>query len=242
VTVTDTTLDPVVLVPVDVSSDEQPDPDLLELLSPVKVVLVGWYPVPDQTPLEQMREEYEAEAVERIETVADAFPETTDIQTVVVFTRNRGDTIDRVASDYNCDVVAVPDEVRVVERVLVPVRGDVNVDRIVAVVGGLLAESSASATLFHAVPEDEDPTVGETLLQGVADNLVEAGVDRDRVDTELVESTSPIDDIVDAAQNHDVLVVGETDPSLIEHVLGDTLSRVVDRTDRPVLVVRDVTG
>ncbi|WP_458190430.1 hypothetical protein [Haladaptatus sp. NG-WS-4] len=41
--------EPTVLVPVDVSTEERPDPDLLELFHPVKVVLVGWYPVPDQT-------------------------------------------------------------------------------------------------------------------------------------------------------------------------------------------------
>jgi nucleotide-binding universal stress UspA family protein len=45
---------PSVLVPVDVSTDERPDPQLLELLEPARVVLGGWYPVPDQTLPEQL--------------------------------------------------------------------------------------------------------------------------------------------------------------------------------------------
>ncbi|MFB6228820.1 MAG: universal stress protein [Halobacteriales archaeon] len=232
---------PKILVPVNVSGDERPDPDLLELLHPVTVVLVGWHPVPDQTTLEQMKDEHEATAVERIENVAAAFPDEQDIETLVVFTRDRTETVDRVADDYDCDVVLVPEEVRVVERLLVPIRSDINVDRIVSVVGALLDENEASVTLFHAVRVDqEDPSVGDALLRGVADELSEAGVDRGRIDTVTVESQSPVDDIVDAAKNHDVLVVGETEPSLVEHILGDVPTKIIERSGRPVLVVRNV--
>jgi len=232
---------PTVLVPVDVSTDERPDPDLLALLRPAKVVLVGWHPVPDQVALEQMQDEHEEEAVARIEEIAADFPEGTDVETLVVFTRDRSETVDRVANEYDAAVVVVPREVRVVERVLVPIRGDVNLDRILSVVAALLEESEATVTLFHAVPEgDEDPSVGRTLLGGAADRLADAGVDTDRIGTTTVESESPVDDIVDATQNHDVLIIGESEPSLVEHILGDVPTRVIERTKRPVLVVRDI--
>lgn len=227
-----------VLVPTDVSTDERPDPDLLDLLHPATVVLVGWYPVPDQATPEQMQDEYEEEAVERIEAVAADFPEGTDVETLVVFTRDRSETVDRVAEEYDAAVVVVPRDVRVVERVLVPIRGDVNLDRILSVVATLLEESEASVTLFHAAPDgEEDPTVGRTLLDGAADRLVDAGVDADRIDTSIVESASPAEDIVDAAKNHDALVIGETEPSLVEQVLGDVPTQVIEQSGRPVLVV-----
>lgn len=232
---------PVVLVPVDVSSEEQPDPDLLALLGPAKVVLVGWYPVPDQVALEQARDEHEADAVDRIEAIAETLPADTDFETLVVFTRDRAETVDRVADDYGASVVVVPDEVRVIERVLVPIRGDVNLDRILSVVAALLEASEASITLFHAAPAAEtDPSVGRALVDGAADRLVEAGVDRDRIDTAAVESDAPTDDIIDAGRNHDVLIVGESEPSLVEHILGDTLSKIISRAGRPVLIVRNV--
>ena len=232
---------PTVLVPVDVSTDEHPDPDLLGLLRPARVVLVGWYPVPDQTALEQMQADHEDEATARIEDVAADFPEGTDVETLVVFTRDRAETVDRVAGDDDAEVVVVPEDVRVVERVLVPVRGEVNLDRILSVVAALLDESVASVTLFHAAPAgEEDPSVGETLLSGAADRLADAGVDEDRIDTVAVESDAPIDDIVDAATNHDVLVLGESEPSLVEHILGDAHSKIIERSRRPVLIVRDV--
>ena len=233
--------EPRVLVPVDVSSEERPDPDLLELLHPAKVVLVGWYPVPDQTALEQMRDEHEADAIERIEAIATDFPEGTDVETIVVFTHDRSETVDRVADDYDCDVILVPQDVRVIERVLVPIRGRVNVERIVSVVGGLLKESDATVTLYHASPAgEEDPTVGETLLRGVADKLEASGINRERIETNAVESDSPVADIVDAAKNHDVLIIGETEPTLVQQILGDVPTQIIERGERPVLVVRNV--
>ncbi|MFB6251773.1 MAG: universal stress protein [Halobellus sp.] len=187
-----------------------------------------------------MRDEYESDAIERIEDVAADFPAETDVETLVVFTPDRSTTIDRVADDYDAAVIVVPRDVRPVGRVLVPIRGDANIDRILAVVGTLLEESEATVTLFHAVPTgDEDISVGRTLLDGAVDHLVDAGVAADRVDTGIVESESPADDIIDAAAKHDVLVIGETDPSLIEHILGDVPTRVVQKVDRPVLVVRN---
>jgi nucleotide-binding universal stress UspA family protein len=236
--------DPTILVPVDVSTDERPPPQLLELFHPVTVVLVGWYPVPDQTPLEQMRDEHEQEAIDFVEAIAAEFPDDgADVETLVVFTRDRADTVDRVADDYDCDAVLIPEDVRTVERVLVPIRGDQNLEAILSFVSGLLDESEASVTLFHATDTDEeDPGAADVLLRGGADELVEGGVDADRIETVNVETGTPVEDIVDAAQNHDVLVIGETDPSLVEHILGDVPSRIIERSSRPVLVVRDVEG
>lgn len=232
--------EPTVLVPIDVSTAERPDPELLALFRTVEVVLVGWYPVPDQTAPGQLQAEKEEEAVERVESVAAEYPDDgATVETLVVFTHDRATTIDRVAEEYGCDVVVVPDDVATVERVLVPLRGDVNVDRILTVVGAALRESDVSVTLFHARPEDEAPGVGERLLDGAMEELVEAGIDATRLETQSVQTDSPVDGIVDAAAEHDVVVIGETEPSLVEDVLGDVPSRIVERAGRPVLIVRD---
>jgi len=230
---------PSVLVPVDVSTDERPDPQLLELLEPARVVLGGWYPVPDQTPPEQLQEAHEDEAIERIEAIAAEFQDAdTAVETVVVFTRDRSTTVDRLADDYDCGVVLIPRAVQRVERILVPIRADVNLSAILSVVGVLLTDNEATVTLLHAADADEDAEAGAVMLRGAADELLDAGVDADRIDTVSLESDTPVDDIVDAAANHDVLVIGESEPSLIEQVIGDVPGQLIDRTDRPVLVVR----
>jgi nucleotide-binding universal stress UspA family protein len=76
------------------------------------------------------------------------------------------------------------------------------------------------------------------MLRGASDELLDAGVDADRIDTVTLESDTPVDDIVDATANHDVLVIGESEPSLIERVIGDVPGQLIKRTDRPVLIVR----
>lgn len=234
---------PSVLVPVDVSTDERPDPQLLELIEPARVVLGGWYPVPDQTAPEQLQEAHEDEAVERIEAIAADFPDSgTAVEKVVVFTRDRSTTVDRLADEYDCGVVLVPRAVQRIERVLVPIRGDLNLAAILSVVGVLLDESEATVTLLHVTEPDESSEAASVMLRGAADTLREAGVDADRIETLTLESETPVDDIVAAADNHDVLVIGETEPSLIEHIIGDVPGELIERTRRPVLVVRKLTA
>ncbi len=76
------------------------------------------------------------------------------------------------------------------------------------------------------------------MLRDAADELLDAGVDADRIDAVTLESDTPVDDIVDAGANHDVLVIDESESSLIEQVISDVPSKLAKRTDRPVLVVR----
>jgi hypothetical protein len=43
------TADPTILIPVDVSITEPPDQMILDILKPVNIVMLGYYPVPKQT-------------------------------------------------------------------------------------------------------------------------------------------------------------------------------------------------
>jgi nucleotide-binding universal stress UspA family protein len=127
-----------------------------------------------------------------------------------------------------------------VDRVLVPLRGDPNLDRILGVVADLLLAGDETATLFNSVPEDTDPSQGELLLMGAVDRLVEYGVDRDRLDWRLGEGGDPQTDIVELGREYDLVVLGETEPSLRERIIGDVLSGIVDALEPPALIVRDV--
>jgi nucleotide-binding universal stress UspA family protein len=232
---------PTVLVPIDVSSDEPPDPDLLTFLSPTQVVLLGWYPVPDQTGTSHMQHERGDEAVAFIDSIAAALPKEMDVATTVVFTRDREKTVDRIAEEYDCDVVLVPEDVDRIERIFVPIRSDVNLKAILPIVSTLLETEGTSCTLYHVAPEDEeDPGAGEVLLTGAADELEALGVDPERITTTLEISNDPVAQIIDAAQNHDVVIVGETEPSLVEKILGTVPTTIIDESNRPVLVVRNI--
>lgn len=231
-----------ILVPVDVSVTEPPDRAILELLKPVNIVVLGYYPVPKQTAPAHLKEDHGPEAAERLENVVDTFARAEhEVDDVLVFTKDLRDTIDRIADQHDCDAVLVPGETDTVERILVPLRGDVNLERIVSLVADLVRASDAAVTLFHSVAEDADPSRGEFMLRGAADRLSEEGVVRDRIDWELSQGGSPKREIVELAADYDLLIVGEAEPSLRDRILGAVLTPILDDIEKPAIIVRNIT-
>jgi nucleotide-binding universal stress UspA family protein len=226
-----------ILVPVDVSEAELPPLDVLDHLGVVEVVLLGYFPVPDQAEPALVRDQHGSTAAERLDAVAAGYATHDE---VLVFTHDREATIDRIADECDCNAVLTAGRATTVDRVLVPLRGDVNLDRILGVVADLLFAGDETATLFNSVPEDTNPSQGELLLMGAVDRLVEYGVDRDRIDWRLGEGGDPQTDIAELGREYDLVVLGETDPSLRERIIGDVLSGIADALDGPALIVRDV--
>lgn len=226
-----------VLVPIDISDPETPPLDVIDRLGPSRVVLLGYFPVPRQAEPALIKSEYEADAEARLVELAEGRPDLTE---VLVFTHDREATIDRVADEYGCDAVLSTGQVEDVERVLVPIRGDVNLERIVSVVAGLLDVSGASATLFHAVPEGTEASQGEFLLRGAVERLTDYGIGEERLDWQLSEGGDPSAEIVELGAAYDLVVLGETEPSLVDRIIGELLSHVVEESQRPTLIVRDV--
>lgn len=233
--------DSTILVPVDVSITEPTDQVILELLRPVNIVVLGYYPVPEQTAPAQLKEDHEAEAAERLENVVSRFARAEhDVDDVLVFTKDRRDSIDRIADEHDCDAVFVPGEADTIDSILVPLRGDVNLERIVSIVGDLVRASDATVTLFHSVSEGTDPSQGEFVLRGAADRLSEDGIDRDRIDWELSEGGSPERAIIDLVADYDLVVLGETEPSLRDRIFGTVLTPILDEIEKPAIIVRDI--
>jgi nucleotide-binding universal stress UspA family protein len=230
-----------ILVPVDVTASDRPARPLVDLCRLVDVVLLGYYPVPDQLAPAQLKQDHESDAAATLQEIADRFRASEiDVTDVLVFTHDREDTVDRVANEHDCDAVLVLSETEHVEQVLAPIRGDTNLERIVSLLGTLMQTSDASATFFHSMAEDSDPSHGEFLVRGAADRLAEAGIDRDRIDWQLSEEESPHDEIVELGRTYDLLVLGETRPSLRDRILGAVPTRIVDEVDRPAFIVRNV--
>ena len=229
-----------VLVPVDISGDEQPAQPLIDLCRSVDIVLLGYYPVPDQVAPAQLREDHESDATAALADVAEKFRDSgIDVTDVLVFTHDRIETMDRVANEHGCDAVLTVGTGERIERVLVPVRGGTNLERIVLLLADVMRMSDVSVTFLHSAVDDE-PDNGELLVRGAMDRLSEAGVDQERIDWQLADEDSPFDEIIELAQEYGLLVLGETKPSLRERIFGTVPSRVVDEVDKPAFIVRDI--
>lgn len=226
-----------ILVPLDISKPELPPLESIDLLGPAGVVLLGYFPVPRQAEPALIRDEYEAEAEARLVEIAEGRPGLTE---VLVFTHDREATIDRVAAEYGCDAVVTTGEIDEIGRVLVPLRGDANLERIVSVVAALLRACDATATFFHAVDEHTDRSQAEFLLRGTTERVTDYEIDEDRVDWAIAEGEEAHSAIIEEAVAYDLVVLGETEPSLRERIIGSVLTRIIDTIEKPVLIVRGV--
>ena len=224
---------------IDLSDDDPIARSLIELCHSVEVILLGYYPVPDQVTPAQLRQNHESDARATLNEIAGTFGDI-DVTDVLVFTHDREDTIDRVANQYGCEAVLTMGEAERIDRVLVPIRGDTNLNRIVSLLAAVMRMSDASITFFHSVAEDSDPSHGEFLVRGAVDSLHEAGIDSDRIDWRLSETESPQNEIIELAREYDLLILGETKPSLRERIFGTVPSRIADEVDKPAFIVRNI--
>lgn len=228
-----------VLVPVRVLEGESIPEGVPELLARAHVVLLGYHVIPEQTAPGQAQMQFEERAVERLDTFEAMFEEAgATVERRLVFTHEAQKTINRTILEHDCAAVLVPDATEPVESVLVAVRGTAGVDRLTRVVAGLFAGTGVGVTLYHVASTDETDADAQTLLEGVAERLVDGGVDEGDVDVRVERDRSPLAALADASAEFDVLVVGETDPSLATYVFGLSAEQVAAQFLGPVLVVQ----
>jgi len=230
---------PKLLVPIDASNPDELPLELVELLEPMAVVVLGYYPVPDQTAPEQLQDKYEADAKAAMEPAVRTFTERGgDVESVLVFTRDVVQTTDRVANEFDCDAVLVPGHVKNLDHVLVSLKDEQNMFRVLAVVGLVMEAGTPEVTLFHAESIEKGSAKSELYLRGATDWLTERGLDRERITWVEPTAETQESDLLDLAEEHDFVVTGEYEPGIRERVLGEMPNRINDRTGRPVLVVR----
>ena len=247
-----------VLVPVAVLEGGSVSPGLISLLGAVDVTVLGYHVLPEQTPPDQARLQFEERATSALEDISQEFRAAGGgADHRLVFTHDREQTIERVTDEVDADAFAVPGTTGDVDRILVSLSGDVDADRILSFVEALVGDRDIGVTLFLAAgagtvgdgaadaAASGGPAPGDggdagdgadARLAAAADRLREAGLD---VDTATAAQSSPFDALIDAVPGHDAVVMGERAPSFRSFVFGDESERVAAASVGPVLVVRD---
>ena len=230
---------PSILIPVRVLEGDSIPEGVPDLLANAHVVLLGYYVVPDQTATEQARGQFEDQATRRLGDLAAILEHAgATVESQLVFTHDGQTTIDRVTAEHDCLAVLIPNATRPIEDVLVAVRGIVGVDRFVRLVSGLFASMDIRVTLYHVADEDEPDADVETLLDGIADRLSQDGVSDDLIDTEITRGDDTRERIVEAADDYDAIVMGESDPSVTTFLFGMSADQVASQFLGPVFVIQ----
>ncbi|WP_226004076.1 universal stress protein [Natrinema salinisoli] len=222
-----------VLVPLAILEGESVATGLTTLLAPMDVTVLGYHVLPEQTPPDQARLQYEERATDALVDLTAEF-ETAGGRADhrLVFTHDREQSIDRVAAETGADAYAITGVTGPVDRLLVTLTGDVAVDRLCSFAAELVADRDIGVTLFLAT---DDEAEGRDVLEAAARTLSERGID---VGIELAGDDPAFESLVEAAVDHDAIVMGEQAPSLRSLVFGEETERVAAESVGPVLVVR----
>lgn len=221
-----------VLVPVKVLEGETVSAGLIELLGTMDVTVLGYHVLPEQTPPDQARQQYEDRAIDALENITEAFRAAGgDADRRLVFTHDRRKTVDRIADEIDARAFVLTGATGDVDRLLVPLTGDVDVDRILAFVTDLVGDRTIDVTLFLASEATED---AQETLEQAADHLTDAGIDTQTT----ISGGRPFEALVEAVPGHDAIVMGERAPSLSSFLFGEETERVAAASVGPVLVVR----
>ncbi|CAI50471.1 UspA domain protein [Natronomonas pharaonis DSM 2160] len=222
-----------VLVPIEVLEGQSVSWGLIELLGTVNVTVLGYHELPEQTPPEQAKEQFEGRANEALSDLETEFRDAgSTVDSRLVFTQDGRSTINRVATEVDADAYTIPGMTGDIARILVPLSGDVAVERILSFVEALLGGRDIGVTLFLA----SDAEGAGELLDRSATRLREQDIS---VETRLETGDSPFDALVEAVSGHDAVVMGEKAPSLSSFLFGEETERLATASVGPVLVVRN---
>lgn len=228
-----------ILVPFELPDAEPLSPVLVDALASLDIVVLGHYGLPEQTPPEAARSQFEDEAQAMLDELAAPF-EAAGAQTTtrLVFGRARGKTIDRVALEEDCVAELDPAPTDGIERVLVPVPIISELGWLPEFVGVFSREGVPSVTLLHVVEEGETPEHGERVLADVRTAMRYDGFDEDRLETVMVEAPEHDDVILERAADFDAVVMHEAEPTLRERIFGTLPDRIANQHSIPVVIVR----
>jgi nucleotide-binding universal stress UspA family protein len=230
-----------ILVGVELPEPTPLPPALVDLLSSLRVVLVGWYAVPEQTLPAQARDEFEDEAELALESIAQPFEEAGALlDTVLVFSHDRLDTVGRLSREHDCDAVLLAGEMEHLHRLLVPLRGLHNAHYVAPFVADLIQNETTEVSLLHVLEDDETAEkIRETMLRPAAEKMTDWGIDGGLLALETIADDDPDEAIVEAAKHHDAVVIGESEPSVHDILFGTVPETIVQTAHCPVLVVRN---
>lgn len=208
------------------------------------VVLFGYWGTPEGTDPAVVREEHEAEAQAELYELAAQFSRAGAPTEVQLHFGPSGEDMhalqDRIADDTDADAVVVPERITLWNNVLVPLRDDRNADRIVEFLDAFDPDTMFTLELFHVAPDSSQVGAGREMLAGVERTLLDRGFTGSDIEVTVAVAPDPEAAIAERARRHNVVVIGETERLAGQRrFFGPIHDRLTDRTDVPVVVVRN---
>lgn len=151
-----------------------------------------------------------------------------------------GSVIDRIIANPPADLVVVRTRpLRPLQRILVPVAGGPNA-RLAARIAVALARNTpddTGVTLLHVIPAEADQKLATVRAQNTFRRVGESlGYE---FATRTIVNSSPVEGILEAAADADMIVIGASQERLFHNLLlGSVSHEVAERAEVPVLLAK----
>lgn len=237
---------PKLVLPIEFPDPEPyPHPDsMVEALSKFEILLLGYYELPDDTDRAEGRRQRETEAMGVLHDLAAAYSKAGAPTEITLHFGPGGEEErefeDRIAEQTHADAVLMSNPITSFSSVLVAVRDDRFLDSIVDVMNTLNTQTVLESEVLHVVSDEAEKEAGTRLTKDVKDRLIQAGYARPEIHRTVEVDNDPAYIIGQRGRNHDIVVMGESNQTEIEHqIFGPTFDYVSEETNHPVLVVRE---
>lgn len=228
-----------------------PDPEVhpapsrfFEEFSGFDVTLFGYWEVEGESDIDAASEAHRIDAEAVLYELAAEFSKNgapADVQ--LYFGRPRAEESelrDRIAEQTHADAIFVPNPFTSLGRVLVPIRDARNQQQLIEVVAALNEQTVIDVELIHVCDDESLVSEAREMLDQVHEQLTDRGFPGLEVKTTVTVSDDPAYTISQSARSHDLIVMGETsEPDYEDQIFGPAYEYVADRSEDPILVVRE---
>ncbi|TYP92192.1 Amino acid transporter [Fodinibius salinus] len=231
--------EPRILLPVELMDSGESLPYyLLRAFGRLKVFLLGYKIVPEQTAPEQSREEEGEEVSEELESISDELQRYgIDVESEINYTPDISKTLARYGKEEHCQALLLPGEIQSLKRLLVPLSSldQINV-RMATLLRDLAYSSRLPITILIVGTEQEDIDVeGIQLLS--REQLEMAGLKSRQIRTKKVEIPNMVKVVTQVAGDEDLLVLVESMSQEKEAFIKSTTDKIKEAVTCPTLVV-----
>jgi len=225
-----------------------PDPEIetdpnIEGLEGFDITLLGYWEIPGGTTPETAREMHETEAEAVLYEMAANLSRagaSTDIQ---LHFGPEGDgqeeLQDRIVAETDPDGVLVPDNLTMLNNILVPLRDNRRQDKIVDFVSVFDHDMIFVIELSHAAADEAAVESATEMLEDVKATLLDRGFSEADIEITVEVTDDASASIVERARDHNLVVIGETEESAIpDRFLGPVYETIHEETDTPIAIIR----
>jgi len=228
-------MEPRIILPVELSKSDLPPYELIRAFDRLKLFLLGYEIVPEQTAPEQSREETGAEMTEALRKYTDLLEEFgIDVKSELNYTPDLTQTLDRYIREKHSHAMLIPGKISSLKRLLVPIYNQDQVNVRMATILRNLAHSSRLPITIIILGDSVD--FNSIQYQSV-EQLVMAGLKRRQIRITKVEITNLVKVISKIAGDEDLLVLVESESDEKHTFFKSSTDKIRESVTCPTLII-----